>query len=98
MAQSQAMLYAGLGLLSAGSAFATPTLTALVCIYAPDDRQGEILGTFRSLGSLGRAVAPIVAALAYWRYGSEWPYFGAALLLIVPIGIAFTLPHTSDAS
>jgi MFS family permease len=98
LAQSQAMLYAGLGLLSAGSAFATPTLTALVSIYAPDDRQGEILGTFRSLGSLGRAVAPLLAAFAYWRYGSEWPYFGAAALLIIPILIAFTLPHRSDAT
>ena len=76
----------------AGSSLVTPCLTALVSLYTPDDRQGETLGIFRSLGSLARAVAPIIAALVYWRFGSEWPYFGSALVMLVPIMLVFGLP------
>jgi MFS family permease len=87
-----AMLYGGLFLMAFGSALATPSLTALVSLYAPDERQGEVLGVFRSLGSLGRAFAPIVAAFVYWRFGSAWPYFGAAAIMGLPIMIALSLP------
>ena len=57
-AQAEGMFYLGLGFLAVGSALATPCLTALVSLYTPADRQGEVLGTFRSLGALSRAVAP----------------------------------------
>ncbi len=85
-------LYLGLGLLSVGSALANPSLTALVSLYSPDDRQGEILGTFRALGSLARAVGPIVASLLYFRFGSGSPYFVAALVMVVPALISLGLP------
>jgi nitrate/nitrite transporter NarK len=88
----QVMLYAGLFLLAAGSSLATPSLTALVSLYTPTDRQGESLGIFRSLGSLGRAFAPILASLVYWKCGSAWPYFGSAILLLLPIWLAWQLP------
>lgn len=90
--QGQGLLYAGLFLLAAGSSLVTPCLTALVSLYTPADRQGETLGIFRSLGSLGRAFAPMLAAMIYWRFGSEWPYFGSALVLLVPIAMAVGLP------
>lgn len=94
-APSEGVLYGGLFLLATGSALATPSLTALVSLYAPDDRQGEALGTFRSLGSLARAVAPLIAASLYWRYGSALPYYVGALLLLVPLALGFTLPKMS---
>ena len=89
---SEVPLYFGLFLLAAGSSLVTPSLTALVSLYTPTDRQGETLGVFRSLGSLGRAFAPIAAALVYWKFGSAWPYFGSAMLLLVPIALAWQLP------
>lgn len=85
-------LYVGLFLLACGSSLATPSLTALVSLYAPADRQGEVLGIFRSVGSLARAAAPIVASLVYWRYGSQWPYLGSAVALLIPIALAVRLP------
>jgi MFS family permease len=94
MCATQLWLYAGLFLLAVGSSLTTPCLTALVSLYTPQDRQGETLGIFRSLGSLGRAFAPILAAVIYWRFGSQWPYFGGALVLILPLLFACGLPQT----
>lgn len=92
LASSELLLYAGLGLLSIGSALATPSLTALVSLYAPSHRQGEILGVFRSLGSLARAIGPLVAATIYWKFGSAWPYLSAAAVMVVPTLMVFPLP------
>lgn len=86
------MLYSGLFLLAFGSSLATPSLASLVSLYSPETRQGESLGIFRSFGSLARAVAPILGALVYWKYGSQWPYFGSAALLVIPVLLAFGLP------
>lgn len=95
-APSEGVLYAGLFLLAVGSALTTPSLTALVSLYAPNERQGEALGTFRSLGSLARAVAPLVAASMYWRYGSALPYYACAGLLLLPLALGFTLPKVAN--
>ncbi len=98
LAKGQGMLYSGLFLLAAGSSLVTPCLTALVSLYTPDDRQGETLGIFRSLGSLGRAFAPILAAMIYWRFGSQWPYYGSAIVLLIPLALAVGLPRVGSES
>lgn len=92
LCHTQLLLYAGLFLLAFGSSLVTPSLTALISLYSPEDRQGESLGIFRSLGSLGRAFAPILGAVVYWKYGSQWPYFGSAAVLLVPLLFSFGLP------
>ena len=92
IAGSEGLFYLGLALLAVGSALATPCLTALASLYAPADRQGEVLGTFRSLGALSRAVGPVLACAAYWKLGSEWPYYGATAMVILPILLALGLP------
>ncbi len=98
-AHRELWMYVGLFLSAFGSSLVTPCLTALVSLYTPADRQGEMLGIFRSLGSLARVVAPIAAAVAYWRYGSEWPYFGSALMMLIPLLMVFGLPNPkSDAA
>lgn len=90
--QTQLVMYLGLFLISVGSSMVTPCLNALVSLYSPDDRQGEVLGIFRSLGSLARAIAPILGAIIYWKYGSQWPYYGATVLLLLPLLLSFRLP------
>lgn len=97
LAPSETLLYVGLGFLALGSAFTTPSLSALVSLYAPESRQGEALGVFRSLGSLARAVGPLVAAVLYWQLGSVAPYVGGALFLLLPLGLARTLPDLRRA-
>ena len=91
LAGGTGMLYLGLALLATGAAMVTPCLSALVSLYTPASRQGEVLGIFRSLGALARAVGPIVACLVYWRYGSRTPYLAGAVILVLPLALAFRL-------
>ena len=51
-----------------------------------------MLGTFRSLGALSRAVGPVIACAAYWKLGSVSPYYGATALVLIPILMALGLP------
>lgn len=92
LAHSSGMLYAGLACMAVGSAFVMPCLSALVSRYCPADRQGLALGTFRSMGSLSRAVGPVLGSLLYWRFGSASPYWIGAAFLLLPLGLALALP------
>ncbi|QDU68029.1 MFS transporter [Engelhardtia mirabilis] len=86
------LLYFGLFFLAAGSALTFPSLSALISLYVPSTDQGLALGTFRSMGSLSRAIGPVLGGLAYWGLGTTAPYLMGALVLIVPLAMAATLP------
>ncbi len=91
-AKSIMILYGGLFFLSVGSAMAIPCLTALVSLYSPSERQGGILGVFRSLGALGRVLGPLAASFLYWRFSSAHPYFVGAAFILIPLGLVALLP------
>jgi ferrochelatase len=91
-AQSPLMLYTGLFFLSVGSAMSIPCLTSLVTFYSPEHMQGQSLGIFRSLGSLGRVIGPIYASLVFWRFGSMFAYLSGAVLVFLPAFIISKLP------
>ena len=86
------VMYLGLALVGFGSAFITPSLSSLVSLYTPAEHQGGVLGIFRSLGALARAVGPFLAGLLYWRFSATAPYVAAALLCVIPLVLAFWLP------
>ncbi len=92
---AQWQMFFGLFLLSVGSSLVTPSLHSLISLYAPENEQGAVLGIFRSVGSLARAVAPIAGAAIYWKYGSEWPYLGAGLILLLTFFFIRGLPGVS---
>jgi len=92
-AHSSAMLYAGLGFMAVGSGLVSPCLSALVSRYCPAQKQGLAMGSFRSMGSLSRAVGPIFGAVLYWKFQSSAPYFAAAALLTIPLLMALKLPQ-----
>ena len=89
---STTMLYGGLLLMTAGSGMTMPSLNSLVSRYTPADRQGLSLGVFRSLGSLSRAIGPIIGGLLYWKFGSSIPFWVGAAFLVVPFFMALGLP------
>lgn len=91
-AQSGTMIYAGLFFLALGSAMTIPCLTSLASFYSPKHMQGQCLGIFRSLGSLGRVIGPIYASLVYWKYGSMTAYITGAVLILLPAMLVKTLP------
>jgi ferrochelatase len=89
-------LYLGLAFLAVGSALAIPTLTSLVSLFTPSNEQGRSIGIFRSLGSLGRVIGPVLASLIYWRVGSVYPYVIGAVFIIIPILILVQVKQESN--
>lgn len=92
-AHSTFMLYAGLFFLAVGSAMIIPCQTTLVTLFSPKHMQGQSLGIFRSLSSLGRVLGPIYASLVYWKFGSVWAYLTGAIFIILPILITRSIPE-----
>jgi len=89
---AERLFYLGMFLMAVGSAFAMPCLSALASRYAPADRQGLSLGVLRSMGSLSRAIGPVLGAALYWRFGASLPYHAGAAFLILPLLMVFRLP------
>ncbi|XP_017074743.2 major facilitator superfamily domain-containing protein 10 [Drosophila eugracilis] len=84
LAEGSRMLYAGMTLFAISTAFAVTCLTTLVSKYGNDDQKGSVLGIFRSLGALARALGPVVGCIAFWCVGSRITYIAGGLLLIYP--------------
>ncbi|KAH8383031.1 hypothetical protein KR009_006305 [Drosophila setifemur] len=84
LAEGSRMLYAGMTLFAISTAFAVTCLTTLVSKYGNDDQKGSVLGIFRSLGALARALGPFVGCIAFWCVGSKITYIAGGLLLIYP--------------
>lgn len=92
VSHSPATIYTSLGLASVGSGFCYSALSALLSLYAREDEQGRLMGLFRALGSLTRAIGPVCAGAMYWRFGSTACYAAAAAVILVPLALALTLP------
>lgn len=97
IADSGWKLFAGLAFLAVGSAMVMPCLTAIVSLVAPADAQGRAVGIFRSFGSLGRAIGPILAGYLYWKLGATTAYVLGGALLLAPFAIAVGLPASDSA-
>jgi MFS family permease len=86
------VLYAGLAFVAIGSGLVNPSTTGLISLYADADEQGRALGVFRSLGSLARAVTPLVAGILFWTLGSLTVFALAAFLSALAWWLALKLP------
>lgn len=86
-------LYAGLASMALGAGLCSPTLTALVSLYADKSEQGNALGAFRAIGSLGRAVSPIIAGLVFWALGSELLYLVGGAMVFLAAMLCLRLPQ-----
>lgn len=95
---SGTQLFGGLFLLATGSAMVMPCLSALVSRYAHEGRQGLAQGTFRSMGSLARALGPFLGGLAYWSLSSSSPYLLGALFMLLPLALVARLPAPAPAA
>ncbi len=85
--------FLALALLGLGVGLASPTLSALVSLYSSDAQQGENIGLFRSAGSLGRALGPLLGAALYFSLGSSPAYLIAAAFMLLPLALAVKLPQ-----
>lgn len=94
-APSGGALYLGVGVLAFGSGLINPANTGLISLYAKTEEQGRVLGIYRSLGALARAVTPICAGILYWTAGSTALYVAAAVLALAACAASFRLPQPS---
>ncbi len=63
-----------------GIGITTPTLSSLVSKRSAAAEQGEILGAYQSMSSLGRVVGPFGSENVYFHLGPDWPHAAAAAL------------------
>ena len=87
-----ALFFAALAVMALSVGLVSPSLSALISLYAPESDQGRAIGSFRSAGSLARAIGPLLAAVLYFKYGSQCAYFLGGLLIILPLLLALRLP------
>ncbi|HEX3729107.1 MAG TPA: MFS transporter [Opitutaceae bacterium] len=86
------LLYAGLAVLATGSGFVNPATSGLISLYASASEQGRVLGIFRSLGSLSRAITPLLAGVVFWAAGSKTVFLAAAVLALIALALSLRLP------
>jgi MFS family permease len=86
------MLYAGLAFLATGSGLVNPSTSGLISLYAGPSEQGRVLGIFRSLGSLSRAITPLLAGVVFWAFSSRMVFVIGAILAAGALGLSARLP------
>lgn len=84
-ANTTTVMYLGLALFAFASASVVPCLTTLISTYGDDNQKGTVMGIFRSLGALARAIGPFVASTVYWCVGAFQCYLIGGLMLILPL-------------
>lgn len=93
LSRSAAPVYGALTFVAVGSGFANAAFSSLISLYSRADEQGHVLGVFRSLGSLARAIGPLVAGVIFWWFGSTFTYALGAVLLLAPVALGLSLPQ-----
>lgn len=83
-AHSAVLMYLALMLFAFASATVVPCLTTLISEYGGSDQKGVILGVFRSLGALARAIGPVVSSVVYWSCGDKVCYLMGGVFLVIP--------------
>ena len=91
-------LYAALGLLSAGSALATPSVYAVVSRRASAAQQGAALGVTQTASTLGRIVGPTLAGFLIGASGLRAPFWAGAVLGLLGMGAALMLARGRRAA
>jgi MFS transporter, DHA1 family, tetracycline resistance protein len=89
-ADSVPVLLLAIAVIALGIGITTPTLSSLVSRRSLAGEQGEILGAYQSMGSLGRVFGPFGSENLYFRIGPDWPHWAAAALEGVALGLSTT--------
>jgi MFS family permease len=85
-------LYVGLALLAIGSGLVNPASSGLISLYSGPAEQGRVLGIFRSLQSLSRAITPLLAGVVSGLFGFRVLFAAGAAIALAAFGIGRTLP------
>ena len=94
-ANNTQMLYVGLVFFSYSAAIVIPCLTTLYSQKINKAESGEMLGIFRSVGALSRALGPFIICFLYWIFGSIFCYLISACMFCVPLVLCYHLDNTN---
>jgi MFS family permease len=95
LAPTPLLLYVGLAILAVGSGLVNPSTSGLISLYSDPTEQGRVLGIFRALGSLARALTPVLAGVVFWMAGGAVVFLLAAAIAIGAWFAAMRLPTPS---
>ena len=93
VAKSAPLMYLMLTLSTIGSGFANVALSSLVSLYAKPEEQGKVLGIYRSLGFLARALSPAVAGWLFFNSGGTVTFVIASFILLASAALGTGLPR-----
>ncbi|VEN49338.1 unnamed protein product [Callosobruchus maculatus] len=85
LAYEPIMLHLGLVLFAISTAMVVPCLMTMASEFGTDQQKGTVMGIFRSLGALARALGPILASVAFWSVGSKVTYLTGSVCLLYPV-------------
>ena len=89
-------LYVAGATLALGNGLTQPSVAAYVSKRAGDSEQGGVLGVNQSAAALGRVFGPAIGGMLYKYVSPTAPYWGAALGMLIGLGLAARLvPSTS---
>jgi MFS family permease len=74
------LLVPSVTILGVGIGITNPALSGVVSRRTSSAEQGEVLGAFQSMASLGRVAGPFWGAGSFLRYGPAGPFGAGALL------------------
>jgi MFS family permease len=86
------LLYLGLAALALGSGLVNPSTTGLISLYSNQAEQGRAMGIFRSLGSLSRAITPVIAGAVFWIFGATSVFVAGAAFAAGALWLSLSLP------
>jgi len=82
-------------LLSLSNGLLMPSINSLVSLHSPAGSQGKMLGILQSMGSLARAVGPLLSGFLYAQYFAL-PYWAGGLLMIITLILVLLLSKKID--
>lgn len=90
-------LYAAMALLAIGISLLNPANQSLTSKLSDSKNVGGVLGVGQSLSTLGRVLGPVAGGEAFEHLGVAYPYYLAALLMLVVFALSFMLPKVQSS-
>jgi MFS transporter, DHA1 family, tetracycline resistance protein len=88
------VLVLAMGIVAIGSSLSGPSLAGLVSFAAAAEEQGAVLGAYSSIGSLARAIGPLLGGLAFDHIAHSSPMWIGGAVVALSACLAFRLPRS----
>ncbi|MGH7681454.1 MAG: MFS transporter [Candidatus Eiseniibacteriota bacterium] len=87
------LMLAAMGTVAIGNGLVSPALAGLISLATRREDQGEILGDYQAMGSLGRSGGPFLGGLAFDHIGIGSPLWIGGIVMAITSSLALSLPR-----